>query len=147
MCGSSGKMNSTWEYMVRKFIAHAWDEPSGARVEVEVEGRAPHSPGLVSIRLGRAISQTIQGGLVEDLLANSMTQSHRRNQFSHIWDFPTVAMGQAFQISHQTWTQLTHTSSGIWITCVRCNMWVFICMCLSQRACREVVRKSGQKLA
>lgn len=30
MCGSSGKMNSTWEYMVRKFIAHAWDEPSGA---------------------------------------------------------------------------------------------------------------------
>ena len=39
MCGSSGKMNSTWEYMVRKFIAHAWDEPSGAGVEVE--GRSP----------------------------------------------------------------------------------------------------------
>lgn len=29
MCGSSGKMNSTWEYMVRKFIAHALDKPSG----------------------------------------------------------------------------------------------------------------------
>lgn len=50
--------------MVRKFIAHAWNEPSGAGVEVEVEGRSTHSPGLVSIRLGRAISQTIQGGLV-----------------------------------------------------------------------------------
>lgn len=42
MCGSSGKMNSTWEYMVRKFIAHAWDEPSGAGTEVE--GRSPHFP-------------------------------------------------------------------------------------------------------
>lgn len=50
--------------MVRKFIAHAWNEPSGARVEVEVEGRSPHSLGLVSISLGRAISQTIQGGLL-----------------------------------------------------------------------------------
>lgn len=38
MCGCSGKMNSAGEYMVRKFIAHAWDEPSGASVEVEVEG-------------------------------------------------------------------------------------------------------------
>lgn len=57
MCGSSGKMNSTWEYMVRKFIAHAWDEPWGARVEAE--GKAPHSLSLVSIRLGRAVSQTI----------------------------------------------------------------------------------------
>lgn len=35
-------MNSTWEYMVRKFIAHAWDEPSGAGTEVE--GRSPHFP-------------------------------------------------------------------------------------------------------
>lgn len=41
MCGSSGKMNWTWEYIVRKFIAHAWDEPSGAGVEME--GRSPHS--------------------------------------------------------------------------------------------------------
>lgn len=87
--------------MVRKFIAHAWNEPSGARVEVEVEGRSPHSLGLVSISLGRAISQTIQGGHV-DLMANNMTQSQRRNQFPHIWDFPTVAMCQAFQIRHQT---------------------------------------------
>lgn len=35
MCGSSGKMNLTWEYMVRKFIAHAWDKPSGAGMEAE----------------------------------------------------------------------------------------------------------------
>lgn len=45
MCGSSGKMNSTWEYMVRKFIAHAWNEPSGApAMEVEVEGEISPLP-------------------------------------------------------------------------------------------------------
>lgn len=44
MCGCSGKMNSAGEYMVRKFIAHAWDEPSGAEVEVEVEGRSSPTP-------------------------------------------------------------------------------------------------------
>lgn len=44
MCGCSGKMNSAGEYMVRKFIAHAWDEPSGASVEVEVEGRSSPTP-------------------------------------------------------------------------------------------------------
>lgn len=94
MCGSSGKMNSTWEYMVRKFIAHAWDEPSGAGWRWRGDLPSPWSLSLVSIRQGRAISQTIQGGLVQDLLANNMTQSWRRNQFPHIWDFPTAAMGQ-----------------------------------------------------
>lgn len=124
MCGSSGKMNSTWEYMVRKFIAHAWDEPSGGGMEVE--GRSPHSPSLVSIRLGRAVSQTIQGGLVLDLLANSMTQSRRRNRFPHIWDFPTAAKGQ-HSTSVTRHGHSTHTNSGI---CVQINMCVFICVCL-----------------
>lgn len=31
--------------MVRKFIAHAWDEPLGAGVEVEVEGEISPLPG------------------------------------------------------------------------------------------------------
>lgn len=44
MCGCSGKMNSAGEYTLRKFIAHAWDEPSGATVEVEVEGRSSPTP-------------------------------------------------------------------------------------------------------
>lgn len=65
MCGCSGKMNSAGEYMLRKFIAHAWDEPSGATVEVEVEGEIfPLSTGPVSIILGRTVSQNIQVSLV-----------------------------------------------------------------------------------
>lgn len=42
MCGSSGKRNSIWEYMVRKFIAHAYDKPSGTGMEVEE--RSPQLP-------------------------------------------------------------------------------------------------------
>lgn len=61
MCVSSGKMNSTWEYMVRKFIAHAWDKPSGVGGKGGGGGGSPYSPSLVSIRLGRAVSQTIGG--------------------------------------------------------------------------------------
>lgn len=65
MCGFSGKTNSIWEYMVRKFIAHVYDKPSGTGIEVEGRSlKLPAPPVLVSIRLGNAGSQTVQGGLV-----------------------------------------------------------------------------------
>lgn len=52
--------------MGRKFIAHACDEPSGAEHggggEISLLP-PPSSHSLVSIRLGRAISQAIPGGL------------------------------------------------------------------------------------
>lgn len=117
MCGSSGKMNSTWEYMVRKFIAHACDEPSGAGGG----GGGAISPApraLFPLGWEEQSPRLFKGAWCKTSWPTTWPNRVGEISFLTSGIFPLQPWGS---IPHQS--PDTHGNSGIQITCVQVNKW------------------------
>lgn len=126
MCGCSGKMNSAGEYTLRKFIAHAWDEPSGATVEVEVEGRSSPTPQALFPLYWEEQSPRICKWV--------WCKTSRPPQCSHVG--PVQRSRYSFQTSLQT--SNVPTLKFKWFVCKWCGF--FFChICVCSWGCRQWV--------